>query len=367
MANSYNGWQASPSAAAIGINTNFRVLGAAFPSGVKAGDVEKIFTYLITRLHNEVEPMMVDPGTGKLGYGCWGYAYRANVNNPSTLSCHASGTAIDYNATKHANGTSTGPNGGGGWSGSQYQKIQSILGTLQGTVRWLTGNDPMHFEINGSAAKVSAVAATLPGGNIPVPGTPNIPEPEKDWWDTVDEARAKQVMKEALEETLGRSGKVDGLFLTDVIADIWNRGKGQQALLERILTEVSEYDVVLYQDGTGLWWSEAGVSRPIPDVETLEGLKMVAEASGKKVLTWPGGDVNLPGAFGGRGESGSLPGPDAVTTPTPVETYTVVAGDTFSGIAKKLGVSVDALKAANPQVTNVDQIEVGQVLNAPKS
>lgn len=56
------------------------------------------------------------------------------------------------------------------------------------------------------------------------------------------------------------------------------------------------------------------------------------------------------------------------STPDPgTKTYTVVSGDTFTGIASKLGVSVDALKAANPQVTDINDIAVGQVLNVPKA
>jgi len=95
---SYNGWVASPNPAAIDIDTNWSVLGSrpfsngGFPGGVKAGAVSVIFTYLVTRLHNEVEPMMTGPA-GEIGYGCWGYGYRANVNNPSVLSCHACLTA----------------------------------------------------------------------------------------------------------------------------------------------------------------------------------------------------------------------------------------------------------------------------------
>lgn len=51
---------------------------------------------------------------------------------------------------------------------------------------------------------------------------------------------------------------------------------------------------------------------------------------------------------------------------TPPATYTVVAGDTFSKIAGKLGVTLDALTKANPQVTDISKIEIGQVLNVPK-
>jgi LysM repeat protein len=46
-------------------------------------------------------------------------------------------------------------------------------------------------------------------------------------------------------------------------------------------------------------------------------------------------------------------------------TYTVVRGDTMSGIARKLGVSLASLISANPQVTNPNVISIGQVLNVP--
>lgn len=52
----------------------------------------------------------------------------------------------------------------------------------------------------------------------------------------------------------------------------------------------------------------------------------------------------------------------------PAGTYTVVAGDTFYGIARKLGVTVADLEAANPGVEPA-RLQVGQVLNlvpAPK-
>lgn len=181
--NSYNGWPANSDPNAIGIDTQWgKKVGApafgsgGYPGGVKSGDVSTLFVYLVNSLQ-PIEPMMKG-SNGENGYGCWGYSYRANVNNPSSLSCHASGTAIDYNAPKHPNGTSTGPNGGGGWTGSQYNAIKSILnGPLQGAISWLTGNDPMHFEIQGSASKIASVAASLGGTTPPVPGPDPTPTP----------------------------------------------------------------------------------------------------------------------------------------------------------------------------------------------
>lgn len=51
--------------------------------------------------------------------------------------------------------------------------------------------------------------------------------------------------------------------------------------------------------------------------------------------------------------------------PPPPGSYVVQAGDTMSGIAQKFGVSLKALEAANPQVTNPNLIFPGQVLTIP--
>jgi len=46
-------------------------------------------------------------------------------------------------------------------------------------------------------------------------------------------------------------------------------------------------------------------------------------------------------------------------------TYKVVRGDTMTGIAQRFGVTLNALSAANPQITNIDRINVGQAINIP--
>src|SRR5271157_2649588 len=65
-------------------------------------------------------------------------------------------------------------------------------------------------------------------------------------------------------------------------------------------------------------------------------------------LIFPGQVINIPG-----------------TIPPPGTTYVVQPGDTLSGIAQYFGVSLQALEAANPQITNPDLIFPGQVNQIP--
>ncbi len=165
MATSYNGWTATQTGE--GIDRSFTAAGQKFPGGVRAGSVATIFRWLIEKL-NTIEPIVA-------GWN-WGYEYRANVNNPSTLSCHSSGTAIDYNAPNHPNG------GRGTWSADEVKAIRGWLAQLDGVVRWgydFTGTkDEMHFEIIGDSASVDRVAAKL--GRTPEKPNPNptpVPRP----------------------------------------------------------------------------------------------------------------------------------------------------------------------------------------------
>ncbi len=172
MTASYNGWPASSSPSAIGINQNWEpIRGHKFPQGTKSGDVETVFTYLVRQLDERVEPIEeYAPGDE------WGYSYRANVNNPSQLSCHASGTAIDYNATQHPNRVDY------TWSREQTRIIHQIINDeLDGVVKWLEGWDEMHFEIRGTTAQVAAVAKKIRGGitSTSQPAPPVVEEVKK--------------------------------------------------------------------------------------------------------------------------------------------------------------------------------------------
>ena len=162
MATSYNGWPASPDKDAIGVTTFGDAQGYPFPGGVKAGDVATVLGYVAMALHTRVEPCV--------NGWCWGYSYRDNVNNPGQLSCHASATAIDWNAPDHPNGSS------GTFTDDQVGEIYTILAEVEGAVSWLQGYDEMHFEICVDAGTLAGVASRL-GGSTPPPPTPT------DWFD----------------------------------------------------------------------------------------------------------------------------------------------------------------------------------------
>ena len=78
-------------------------------------------------------------------------------------------------------------------------------------------------------------------------------------------------------------------------------------------------------------------------------------------------------AVSGSGGTTTPSQPTAPTTPTmpkvsttpSTRTYTVVKGDTMSGIARKLGTTLALLGAANPQIKDLNRISVGQVINLP--
>ena len=78
-----------------------------------------------------------------------------------------------------------------------------------------------------------------------------------------------------------------------------------------------------------------------------------------QVITVPGSNYLAP----------STPVPTTVTpgSSTGNSTYTVKAGDTFSGIARQFGISVSALWAANPNIRDINLLYTGQILNIPSS
>lgn len=178
MATSYNGWFASPNPRDLNI-TPLVYKGESFAPGVRGGDVHTVFSWLVLDLDAHVEPVYA-PGWHQADD--WGYAYRAN-RNANNLSNHASGTAIDFNATRHPNGRR------GTFSAAQAKRIRDLLRVnYRGLIRWggdFTGTpDEMHFEIVGNAAQIAALVRDvlafggagghLPKGQVPPPPAPPI-------------------------------------------------------------------------------------------------------------------------------------------------------------------------------------------------
>lgn len=175
MPASYNGWPASDDPGSIGIDPSFTAAGIRFPQGVKAGDVATIFADLVAHLVEIDPPTSTDP----MVEGFWGYEYRPNVNDPASLSCHSSGTAIDWRAVAH-------PNGGpayGGWTDVQIGQVWDLLDSrYDGLVDWLADQptpDPMHFEIHGDAGEIAVVAARLAAE--PNPGDDPMTDDDRRW------------------------------------------------------------------------------------------------------------------------------------------------------------------------------------------
>ncbi|MFC4763274.1 LysM peptidoglycan-binding domain-containing protein [Dyella koreensis] len=84
---------------------------------------------------------------------------------------------------------------------------------------------------------------------------------------------------------------------------------------------------------------------------SLQALEAANPQIGNFNHIYPGQVIHLPGG-------GSAPAPSGGS-------YTVRSGDSLSGIAASHGVSLSALEAANPQISNPNRIYPGQVIHIP--
>jgi hypothetical protein len=132
---SHNGWPASKNRAEIGVKS-FVVPDTE----VKLACAESVAPLLINfarEFHHRVE--IIDKGTPD----DWGYAFRTIRGSDVHVSNHASGTAIDINATKH-------PLGKRGTFTKRQEKVIRELCTKYG-LRWggdyQVRADEMHFEV----------------------------------------------------------------------------------------------------------------------------------------------------------------------------------------------------------------------------
>lgn len=149
MNTSSNGWPASKDQAEIGIASYL------VPSTDRklrcASAVAPLLIGFAAEFHELIEP--IDEGT----YDDWGYAYRMVRADPTQLSCHASGTAIDLNATQHPLGKV------GTFDAAKVPMIQELAKKYG--LKWggdfKNRKDEMHFEISISPAKVAELVTKL--------------------------------------------------------------------------------------------------------------------------------------------------------------------------------------------------------------
>lgn len=148
---SQNGWPVNPPRSARTIpGTNVRVVVADGP----AGDV---LMHVLGQVNSRVEDISMNSTRGERDD--WGYAERNVRGSSDVISNHASGTAVDINATRHALGASN------TFTPAQTAEIHRILAEVENVVRW-GGDynrrpDEMHFEIVGSQEQVARVAERL--------------------------------------------------------------------------------------------------------------------------------------------------------------------------------------------------------------
>lgn len=155
MEHSYNGWPASPTLATRVIEP---IPGVKFRIADNE-NIATIFTYVVQQYNRRVEPV-----AGPVPDD-WGFAYRADKNNPNELSCHASGSAIDLNALKHPNGKK------GTFSAAQIAEMHKIIAEVDGTVQcgefYSHTTDGMHWEINVPPGHLQATGARLRKAALP--------------------------------------------------------------------------------------------------------------------------------------------------------------------------------------------------------
>ncbi|MBD3778704.1 MAG: M15 family metallopeptidase [Micrococcales bacterium] len=140
-----NGWPA------IGEAHDRRLTPFAWVTGrVRAGDVDVVLIHVADRFNGEVEP--IDRATS------WGWAAAEQREDGDPLSNHASGTAVDFNATAHPEGES------GTFTAAQVATVRDILAEFAPVVAWggdFDRPDETHFEIVGTPQEVAAVAERL--------------------------------------------------------------------------------------------------------------------------------------------------------------------------------------------------------------
>ena len=149
MLTSYNGWPASKDQAELGIKS-YLVPGTERKLRC-ASAVAPLLIGFAAEFHNLIEPIDDD------GLDDWGYAFRDVRGVPGKLSNHASGTAIDLNASRHSlKAINT-------FEPGKVPMLRAL--TKKYGLTWggdyKGRKDEMHYEISINAVKVAALITQL--------------------------------------------------------------------------------------------------------------------------------------------------------------------------------------------------------------
>lgn len=163
MAASQNGWRANDRSV---IHT-VTVPGTTTKLAVREGAPGDLLIKVAELWHRNVEDL-------DDVFDDWGYAERP-IRGGSDLSNHASGTAVDLNATRHPLATRPEDN----LNGEQIATVRDIIRTTGNVVRWggdyRGRKDPMHFEINDGQGLDDCVRALQALGGVVLGGQPSRP------------------------------------------------------------------------------------------------------------------------------------------------------------------------------------------------
>ena len=149
MANSQNGW---PVATGGQQDRGALVRDVTVPNGVLAGDVAVVFRWLAAEYDARVERLQKGE--------CWGWFVKT-IEGSSTISNHASGTAVDFNAPDNPMGQGTTKRS---LTAKQIDTCHALERESGGVLRWggdFSRNDPMHWEIDAGRTAVAAFARKI--------------------------------------------------------------------------------------------------------------------------------------------------------------------------------------------------------------
>lgn len=155
MATSQNGWKANDRS----LIAQYTVPGTSIKVSLRKGDVSVVLLEFLRRYNLEVESLR----QSDLG----GYAERLIRGSSTTLSNHASGTAVDTRWRDHPLGAR------GTFTAHQKAALLNILKDFDGVLRWggtyVNRADEMHTEVNAGTARVKAVADKIRKRRFPRP------------------------------------------------------------------------------------------------------------------------------------------------------------------------------------------------------